>query len=99
MTALATSTDAGAEQAVRLTSAVFYRDLADVINQASIPRVLPVAMHVALLLLRTLGASAFQCATRPSTDSWRTSVARVPAVAMDLMPESGLDEAMKAMQA
>ena len=51
-----------------------------------------------LLLLRALGASAFQCATRPSTDSWRTNVARVPAVAMDLTPEPELDEAMKAMQ-
>ena len=51
-----------------------------------------------LIMLLLLRASAFQCATRPSTDSWRTNVARVPAVAMDLTPEPELDEAMKAMQ-
>ena len=50
-----------------------------------------------MLLLRALGASTFQFTTR-STDSRHTHVARVPIVAMEVMPQPELDEAMKAMQ-
>ena len=51
-----------------------------------------------MLLLRALGSSAFQCATRPGGDTWHASVSRAPAVVMDLVPEPAVDEAMKAMQ-